>query len=187
MPEKLPVKNAGLAARPDNKNIPPRQSIVAQALSRNWFIWVGGNDPSAWDNLSGRTRDVEEDYSKLETELNSTISGFSQKPRRNGKPYWYQWVGHWKYVGAVDSKHDPREPLCKRLAVLQDERNRRVKDMESCVVKKLGDHLLVNIKKFRTHIHKALPDDSILVKDVLSGTPGGSLSQGGQQEAEKDG
>jgi len=155
------------AARESNKRftLAPRVSDWAD----NVAIWVHGAGGSyGRDTLQGRIyvreHNIDEDIRGLERQLSS----FSKKLRR-GREYWYQWLnGSWKYIGPVNGKHDPRTPIEEKIEARKEHRQRTRELMESCVIKELSqDHLLIDIGKYREHVDKKLPDNIILVKEVV--------------------
>lgn len=132
-------------------------------------IWVDGNGHSyGSDTLKGRIYEAESDLDSEIRSLQDQLHSFSKKPRR-GREYWYQWInGAWKYVGAVDAKHDPRTGIESRIGALRQDKRVSRDLIKSCVIKELGKHLLIDMEKFRAHVDKRLPGNIILVKDVIS-------------------
>lgn len=151
------------------------------------MIWVDGNGYGYGnENLRGRIYRARNNIERQIRDTQDEINSFAQKERRGGRLYWYRWVnGTWKYIGPVSGKvlnkdpntgkrsmkdivyDDPRVPFQEKLAKLEQELKDAEPRMQSCVIKKLGDHLLIDIPLFRAHVDKDLPDNIIKVKDVI--------------------
>lgn len=151
-----------------NETLPAQEDELVQ-LPDNLAIWVDGNGHSYGpDTLQGRVYVRESNITDDIKELERQFHSFSKKKRR-GREYWYQWDnGSWKYVGPVDARHDPREDIETRIEARREHRQRTKELMKSCVIKELGNHLLIDIEKYREHVDKKLPGNIILVKDVVS-------------------
>jgi len=138
----------------------------------NVMIWVDGNGHGyGTDNLNGLIYLAEHEIEQQIREARDQVNFFAKKERRGGKLYWYQWLPptqSWKYIGVVGKGEDPRTPYRKRLSELEQHLENKKALMKSCVIKKLGRHLLIDIAAFREHVDKKLPGNIIKLEDVIS-------------------
>jgi len=134
----------------------------------NKMIWVNGNQPG-WgrDSLQGYIYQAKSDFDDRIRNLQDQVNSFSVKTN-SGRKYWYQWVGRWKYVGAVDKNKDPAAGLKKDIESLRAERKNVSESIRSCIIKPLGKHLLIDTAIFKTHVDKRLPDNIIKLEDVIA-------------------
>ena len=145
----------------------PAEAFLRTTTQHDTFIWINGNlGGYDYDTISGliyqKQRDIDDRIRCLQSEANS----FSQKERRGNK-YWYRWInGAWKYIGPVNSTEDPRAALYAEITDLERKREVVKKQIMSTIMKRLGDHLLINKSLFMKYV-KVLPDNIIDIREVL--------------------
>lgn len=156
------VKAAIIGAELRNKNL----SKLA--------IWINGNGTRFEDTIQGAIYEARATMEHEADRKQDMANSFKTKTR-NGKEYWYRWGENkntgrldWLYVCPV-SKGDPRIEYQADAEKINDSIPGKVKLMESCVIKELGKkHLLIDLELYKKHIWKRLPDDLIMLKEVIS-------------------
>ncbi|MBI4399514.1 hypothetical protein HY570_02085 [Candidatus Micrarchaeota archaeon] len=129
--------------------------------------------------VNGRTR-MEEEVAKVEKqfesdlkELNKRLSKFHVKKIKS-KEYWYELSanGKWIYLGAVKKK-DPQIQILKEISKLEQTKKMEVEKVRKCVVKELGEHLIINYNAYQPFGEELIPVYEILktVKEAISGKP----------------
>lgn len=137
----------------------------------NLAIWVGGNETgSSWcsdrTNFEELRNDKLREYTHEIEKLEDTIRRHHKK-KVKGREYWYFWdQGKHHSRGSVKNG-DPREPFRKKIKDLQAKHDQRKKDIPSCIVKKFGDHLVLDVQLFKKFVDKKLPGDAVLVSKIL--------------------
>lgn len=137
----------------------------------NMAIWIDANGSDySW---SHRTRFDEYVQEKLRP-MHEEVSNIQEQIDRHhiktikGRKYWYQWEdGKWTSRGTAEGKEDPRTPLKDKRAKLEEKIKALENDIRSCVVKKSGKHLVIDVAKFKQHADKKLPEDVIMVSEIL--------------------
>lgn len=138
-------------------------------LADNLAIWINGAAPEWCDNtlknaIKNRIEKIQSEISEVEQKINS-----HHTKTVKGKKYWYFVQGGvWTYVGKVD----PRPALEKEKAALGAEKGKIKAEMQSCVVKKHGEHLVVDVEIFKKCVSKKLPQDMLLLSALLRAGPG---------------
>lgn len=133
----------------------------------NLAIWVKGNTPGyGRETLQGliysEKRDIDSQISNLRTERDS----FGIKSIK-GKEYWYRWTqSGWKYVSPKNG-NDPQAPYNDKITALEEEMKKISERIKKCVVKELGDHLLIDMYVYKKNVGKSLPNDIIKLSDVV--------------------
>lgn len=144
---------------------PSRSAARVPGLD-NLGIWIWGNqdysmDGTIHDTISDKLQDIEKEITSLE----NRVSRYHIKTVK-GKEYWYLVEnGQWFYVG----KQDPRAEIQKQIAERKLAREARKKKMMSCIIKKHNGHLVIDVRAFKEHIDRKLPENMVLISDVLKG------------------
>ncbi|MCK5582011.1 MAG: hypothetical protein KAJ18_12145 [Candidatus Omnitrophica bacterium] len=153
----------GISSNVVDKNYPLRKACSCRSAD-NIAIWVDGNDS----------------YSGFETYKNRIIGPMQSEIRGNeiimsrhkiktvsGKQYWYYCENReWKSKGSI-KKGDPRDEFEKKNKILEKSIVDIRLKIDSCIVKTFGNHLLVDVVKFKKHLSKKLPGSMIKVSDIL--------------------
>lgn len=141
----------------------------------NLAIWVGGNDTggSSWFNDKTNFEELRDD--KLR-KIKNAMEGLEDTIKRHhiktvkGRKYWYLWdQGKHRSQGSAENG-DPREQYRKKIKVLQEKHDQLKKNIQSCIVKKFGDHLVLNVQLFKKFVDRKLPKDAVLVSKILKGS-----------------
>lgn len=135
---------------------------------KNIGVWIDGAS-SSWqadtlrDKISTATNQVDRQISEHEDKIKS----YHLRPvkKTSGKVYHY-WMscinGVWKHIG----KDDPRPPLEKKVKSFKEKKSKIKNRMNSCVISKHGDHLIIDILKYKKHVGGAMPKNFIKMGDV---------------------
>lgn len=110
------------------------------------------------DKLREYTREIEKLEDVIKQHHLKTVKG---------RKYWYLWdQGKYHSRGSAENG-DPREPFRKKIKVLQAKHDQRKKDIPTCIVKKFGDHLVLDVQLFKKFVDKKLPKDAVMVSKII--------------------
>lgn len=141
----------------------------------NQAIWVNGAKMSygwgSWESNSpfaDLKREALEELRDRTVLVNELIKRHHKK-KIKGREYWYLWEdGKWISRGSVE-KGDPRETFFKELSTLKKKIDKLEKNIATTIIKKYGDHLVMDLKLFRKFLTRDLPNDLIPVRKILGG------------------
>lgn len=145
-----------------------------------WFEGLEkyGNDIDRDPTLPQRIDEMKSRFATRIRNIEHDITKHRKKTIR-GKEYWYFWAdGKHNSKGPVKGQPDPREGLRKEAELTGAKMKAREEEMLSCVVKKMGDHAVINVGVFRKFVDLELPAEAVLIKDMLSYPVARSTSPG---------
>lgn len=129
----------------------------------NLGIWVRGADPHHFEGLEHAIRNTQRSFDREMRELKTRIQQHHVKTIKGQEYIYSKYNGETRYHG----KHDPRPELQERLDKLEDGLKDKEKAMRSCVIKKIGDHYVIDLETFKKEI-KGTNADIIKLGEVLS-------------------
>ena len=145
----------------DNKSYPQAPKGSGDIMD-NRGIWVNGAR-RGWSTLEDSINDRVGDVNHKISNIDDEIASYHTKKVKE-KLYWYRvQEGVWSYVG----KEDPRpmreaEKACLKLSIKKINA-----DMNLCVIKKQGSHLIIDLALFKKHNSKKLPNEVLVVSELL--------------------
>ena len=145
----------------NNKSSYPDQiSRILEDLD-NLGIWINGN--SYWCGIEDYISEKVSELENRKRDLERQLKRYHTKTVK-GKKYWYKAEnGKWIYLG----KEDPTQDLRKEIEKLKRRIERTRDDICSCIVHEAGDHLIINIKKFKEKVSEELPEDIVVLREVI--------------------
>lgn len=162
------------SARALRKKSYPRKDPPESSGTDNLAIWIGGNEAgSSWYESRTNFEELRDD--KLR-KIKNAIEGLEGTIKRHhikivkGRKYWYLWdQGKHRSQGSAENG-DPREQYRKKIKQLQEKHAQLKKNIQSCIIKKFGDHLVLNVQLFKKFVDRKLPEDAVMVSKILEGT-----------------
>lgn len=164
------MKRKIVSAKALRKKSYPRKDPPESSGTDNLAIWVGGNEVEySWNSIT-KFDDLMND--KLR-KIDNAIEGLETTIKRHhiktikGRKYWYLWdQGKHLSQGSAENG-DPREQYRKKIKALQEKHARLKKNIQSCIIKKFGEHLVLDVQLFKKFVDRKLPEDAVLVSKIL--------------------
>lgn len=141
---------------------------AGQELDKIGF-WVSGKHSASWEDTTLEQL-IEKEEDKIHTkigEIKSSIQRYHEKTVKK-KTYLYHWeYGKWKYIkGGMEN--DPRIALEASIKRYQEEAKSVRAKMKLCIIREIGDHLIIRIPLFTENVQKNLPKNVIPISEMLS-------------------
>ena len=101
------------------------------------------------------------------SEIETNIQRYHEKTVKGKKYLYFCENSKWRYIkGGI--KNDPRIALEASIKRFQSEAKTIRFKMRLCIIKEMGDHLIIKIPVFMENVQKILPKNVIPVSEMLS-------------------